>query len=65
MRANLQDELTKILEYFKISTLLVSHDLAEIYKLSHRILELKNGKIIKDFPKNEFLLIQISAQNYA
>ncbi|EFN2960147.1 sulfate/molybdate ABC transporter ATP-binding protein, partial [Campylobacter coli] len=43
MRANLQDELTKILEYFKISTLLVSHDLAEIYKLSHRILELKNG----------------------
>ncbi|EJH9379204.1 sulfate/molybdate ABC transporter ATP-binding protein, partial [Campylobacter jejuni] len=54
MRANLQDELAKILEYFKISTLLVSHDLAEIYKLSHRILELKNGKIIKDFPKNEF-----------
>ncbi|EHV5187981.1 sulfate/molybdate ABC transporter ATP-binding protein [Campylobacter jejuni] len=54
MRTNLQDELAKILEYFKISTLLVSHDLAEIYKLSHRILELKNGKIIKDFPKNEF-----------
>ncbi|BEJ83486.1 TPA: sulfate/molybdate ABC transporter ATP-binding protein [Campylobacter jejuni] len=54
MRANLQDELAKILEYFKISTLLVSHDLTEIYKLSHRVLELKNGKIIKDFPKNEF-----------
>ncbi|EAJ0637085.1 sulfate/molybdate ABC transporter ATP-binding protein [Campylobacter jejuni] len=54
MRANLQDELAKILEYFKISTLLVSHDLAEIYKLSHRILELRNGKIIKDFSKNEF-----------
>lgn len=54
MRANLQDELAKILEYFKISTLLVSHDLAEIYKLSHRILEFRNGKIIKDFPKNEF-----------
>ncbi|EKT0454277.1 sulfate/molybdate ABC transporter ATP-binding protein [Campylobacter jejuni] len=54
MRANLQDELAKILEYFKISTLLVSHDLAEIYKLSHRVLELKNGTIIKDFPKNIF-----------
>ncbi|EAI3986775.1 sulfate/molybdate ABC transporter ATP-binding protein [Campylobacter jejuni] len=54
MRANLQDELAKILEYFKISTLLVSHDLTEIYKLSYRVLELKNGKIIKDFPKNEF-----------
>ncbi|WP_349686094.1 sulfate/molybdate ABC transporter ATP-binding protein [Campylobacter jejuni] len=54
MRANLQDELTKILEYFKISTLLVSHDLAEIYKLSHRILELSDGKIIKDARTNEF-----------
>ncbi|MFQ6342512.1 sulfate/molybdate ABC transporter ATP-binding protein [Campylobacter sp. VTCC 70190] len=54
MRANLQDELGKILHHFKVSTLLVSHDLAEIYKLSHRILELKNGKITKDFPKNEF-----------
>lgn len=63
MRANLQDELVKILEYFKISTLLVSHDLAEIYKLSHRILELKNGKIIKDFPKNElFTHSSISAK---
>ncbi|EAJ5584034.1 TPA: sulfate/molybdate ABC transporter ATP-binding protein [Campylobacter jejuni] len=54
MRSFLQDELVKILQHFKITTLLVSHDLAEIYKLSHRILELKNGKIIKDFPKNEF-----------
>ncbi|HDZ5095565.1 TPA: sulfate/molybdate ABC transporter ATP-binding protein [Campylobacter jejuni] len=54
MRANLQDELVRILHHFRISTLLVSHDLAEIYKLSHRVLELKNGKIIKDFPKNEF-----------
>lgn len=54
MRAALQDELAKILHHFKITTLLVSHDLAEIYKLSHRILELKNGKIVKDFSKNEF-----------
>ncbi|ECL3330302.1 sulfate/molybdate ABC transporter ATP-binding protein [Campylobacter jejuni] len=54
MRSFLQDELVKILQHFKITTLLVSHDLAEIYKLSHRILELSDGKIIKDFPKNEF-----------
>lgn len=54
MRSFLQDELMKILQHFKITTLLVSHDLAEIYKLSHRILELNNGKIIKDAKTNEF-----------
>ncbi|EAL3440911.1 sulfate/molybdate ABC transporter ATP-binding protein [Campylobacter jejuni] len=54
MRSFLQDELVKILQQFKITTLLVSHDLAEIYKLSHRILELSDGKIIKDARTNEF-----------
>ncbi|MCW1361084.1 sulfate/molybdate ABC transporter ATP-binding protein [Campylobacter sp. US33a] len=54
MRSFLQDELMKILQHFKITTLLVSHDLAEIYKLSHRILELNNGKIIKDAKTSEF-----------
>ncbi|EAI6224301.1 sulfate/molybdate ABC transporter ATP-binding protein [Campylobacter coli] len=54
MRSFLQDELMKILQHFKITTLLVSHDLAEIYKLSHRILELSDGKIIKDARTNEF-----------
>ncbi|HEF8548621.1 TPA: sulfate/molybdate ABC transporter ATP-binding protein [Campylobacter jejuni] len=54
MRSFLQDELVKILQHFKITTLLVSHDLAEIYKLSHRILELSDGKIIKNARTNEF-----------
>ncbi|MBK2000563.1 sulfate/molybdate ABC transporter ATP-binding protein [Campylobacter sp. 2018MI35] len=54
MRMNLQDELTKILHHFKITTLLVSHDIAEIYKLSHKIIEIQNGKIIKNLIKNEF-----------
>ncbi|EIM1028906.1 sulfate/molybdate ABC transporter ATP-binding protein [Campylobacter coli] len=54
MRSFLQDELVKILQHFRITTLLVSHDLAEIYKLSHRILELSDGKIIKDVRTNEF-----------
>ncbi|MBZ7929847.1 sulfate/molybdate ABC transporter ATP-binding protein [Campylobacter molothri] len=54
MRMNLQDELAKILHHFKITTLLVSHDIAEIYKLSHKIIEIQNGKIIKNLIKNEF-----------
>ncbi|MCW1376027.1 ABC transporter ATP-binding protein, partial [Campylobacter jejuni] len=56
------DELVKILEYFKISTLLVSHDLAEIYKLSHRILRNLKWKIIKDFLMNFFTHSSISAK---
>ncbi len=59
MRSFLQDELVKILQHFKITTLLVSHDLAEIYKLSHRILELSDGKIIKDARTNEFFTSSI------
>ncbi|MBZ7953490.1 sulfate/molybdate ABC transporter ATP-binding protein [Campylobacter sp. W0018] len=54
MRMNLQDELAKILHHFKITTLFVSHDIAEIYKLSHKIIEIQNGKIIKNLIKNEF-----------
>ncbi|WP_417904059.1 sulfate/molybdate ABC transporter ATP-binding protein [Campylobacter sp. LH-2024] len=54
MRMNLQDELAKILHHFEITTLLVSHDIAEIYKLSHKIIEIQNGKIIKNLIKNEF-----------
>ncbi|MBK1963442.1 sulfate/molybdate ABC transporter ATP-binding protein [Campylobacter sp. TTU-622] len=54
MRAFLQDELCKILNHFKITTLLVSHNLAEIYKLSDQILELKEGKIVKDISTKDF-----------
>lgn len=54
MRAFLQDELCKILNHFKITTLLVSHNLAEIYKLSDQILELKEGRIVKDISTKDF-----------
>ncbi len=62
MRTFLQEELSKILTHFKATTLLVSHDLAEIYRLSHRILELKGGKIVKDANKEEFSNSNISAK---
>jgi len=62
MRVFLQDELSKILKHFKITTILVSHDLAEIYKLSSRIIELKNGKIIKDCKSENFFKSAVSAK---
>ncbi|EAL53762.1 molybdenum ABC transporter, ATP-binding protein (modD) [Campylobacter upsaliensis RM3195] len=54
MRSYLQEELLKILKHFKTTALLVSHDLAEIYRLSARVLQLSGGKIIKDLPTKQF-----------
>lgn len=54
MRSHLQEELLKILKHFKTTALLVSHDLAEIYRLSARVLQLSGGKIIKDLPTKQF-----------
>lgn len=48
MRNILQEEIVKLHQYFKLTTILVSHDISEIVKLSNRILHIKNGKIISD-----------------
>lgn len=48
MRVFLQDELLRLSKHFHLSTLLVSHDLAEIYKLASRVFEIKEGKCLKD-----------------
>ena len=48
MRANLQDEILSIHKKYGITTILVSHDLPEVIKLTSRVLVLKNGKISKE-----------------
>ncbi|MDE6885478.1 MAG: ATP-binding cassette domain-containing protein [Helicobacteraceae bacterium] len=48
MRAILQDEIIRLHKHFNLTTILVSHDISEIFKLSNRILHLESGKIIKD-----------------
>lgn len=48
MRAILQDEILKLHRHFSLTTILVSHDISEIFKLSSRILHVKNGKIVSD-----------------
>ena len=45
MRAKLQDELLRVQRYYNITTILVSHDIAEVYKLASHVLELTSGKI--------------------
>jgi molybdate transport system ATP-binding protein len=55
MRAKLQNEILKLHKEFNITTIMISHDLSEIYKLTNRIIELRNGKIISDFSKENLV----------
>lgn len=48
MRGILQDEIIKLHRHFGLTTILVSHDISEIFKLSNRIIHIKEGKIISD-----------------
>jgi len=48
MRKQLQDLILKIHQEFQLTTLLVSHDLGEIFRLSNHVLKMENGKIIAE-----------------
>jgi len=55
MRKTLQNEILTLHKEFKTTTILVSHDLEEIYKMSDRIIEIKNGKIISDIENKKLI----------
>lgn len=48
MRKRLQDFILQFHQQFDLTTILVSHDLPEIMRLSKRVLVLENGRIKKD-----------------
>ncbi|MEO8252765.1 MAG: ATP-binding cassette domain-containing protein [Flavobacterium sp.] len=47
MRLKLQDYIIQVHRKYKLTTILVSHDIAEIYKMSDTVLVIENGKISK------------------
>ncbi len=47
MRLRLQDYILKVHEQYHLTTILVSHDVSEIFKMSDEILFIKNGKIFQ------------------
>jgi molybdate transport system ATP-binding protein len=47
-RAKLQEEIKQFHKEFGTTTILISHDIAEIQKLSHRLIIIDNGKVIDD-----------------
>ena len=53
MRLKLQDELIKVHRRFKITSVLVTHDISEVFKLSNRVFKISSGKITHDGTPNE------------
>lgn len=47
MRSDLQDYILKIHQTYQLTTLLVSHDKKEIFKMAQQVYVLKEGKIMK------------------
>ncbi len=56
MRTKLQNEILLLHKAFGTTTIMVSHDPSEIYRLSERVLVLEEGKVISDGSAKEVLL---------
>ena len=56
MRTKLQNEILQLHKEFETTTIMVSHDPSEIYRLSNRVLVLNQGKIIDDGDAKKVLL---------
>jgi molybdate transport system ATP-binding protein len=48
MQSKLQDYLLHVHEQFRLTTILVSHDINEVMKMSKRVLILESGRVEKD-----------------
>jgi molybdate transport system ATP-binding protein len=63
MRIKLQDYVLKVHRQFKLTTLLISHEISEVIKMSDRIFIIENGKIVKnDRPLSLFTNQQVSGK---
>jgi len=47
MRSRLQDEVLKLQRHLGITTIIVSHDVGEVYKLASRVLVMNAGKLVE------------------
>ena len=46
-RVRLQDEVMRMQRHFGLTTVMVSHDVSEVYKLSQRVMVIEHGRIAK------------------
>jgi molybdate transport system ATP-binding protein len=63
LRSQLQDELASLHQRFGLTTVLVSHDLGEVFRLSQRVLRLEGGRILQSgTPAEVFLHRRLSGK---
>ncbi len=55
LREKLQEEIALMHREFGMTTLLVSHDKREIYRLADRMVEIERGRIVRESTKDEWL----------
>ena len=65
MRTKLQNEILTLHKEFGTTTIMVSHDPSEIYRLASRILVLDQGKIINDGKPKDILLKTQGSQKFS
>ena len=65
MREKLQNYLLALHDEFKMSIVLVSHDIAEIYKLCNKVFVLENGRISRSGTASEIFLKTAGSQKIA
>lgn len=58
LRAQLQDELWRLHQECGLTTVLVSHDIGEVFKLSQQVHQLEQGKIVRSGTPAEVFLQQ-------
>ncbi|ACO03929.1 MAG TPA: ABC transporter ATP-binding protein [Persephonella sp.] len=63
IREKLQEEIKRIHRVFNLTTILVSHDKTEVFKLSDRVVWIEKGRIIKEgSPRKVFIEKNISGK---
>ena len=65
MRSKLQNEILTLHKAFGTTTIMVSHDPSEIYRLANRVVVLDQGQIMNDGTPKEVLLKTSGSQKFS
>ena len=65
MRAKLQHDILRLHKEFSTTTIMVSHDPSEVYRLADRVIVLEHGKVVQDATPKEVFLKAHGSQKFS
>jgi molybdate transport system ATP-binding protein len=65
MRTKLQHDILALHKEFGTTTIMVSHDPSEIYRLASRVIVLKQGRVVQDSTPKDILLLTKGSQKFS